>query len=212
MAITPSVIAESATLNAQKCQPPRTTSTKSTTEPSHSRSIRLPIAPPRISASPSRARRSCGRHARRVERDPDERRRRRQRDHGRLVRKVDGVQEAERRAGVADVREVQHAGDHGDAVVQRDVRAHQRLGDLVGGHDATRSGRTRSGADARTPVRRRRGASLTSPPPARPHSAGTRLRARAPESPPARSASSGRTSRRRRGPRRCGPRCRRSRR
>src|SRR5213592_1582645 len=45
-------MAESATLNAGQCQPKAWKSRKSTTWPKRSRSMRLPSAPPRISASP----------------------------------------------------------------------------------------------------------------------------------------------------------------
>ncbi len=57
-AITPIVIAASATLNTQKCQPHKTTSTKSVTAPKRRRSNRLPAAPAMISAKPNRANRS----------------------------------------------------------------------------------------------------------------------------------------------------------
>ena len=55
------------------------------------------------------------RQAGRVHADADERRRRDDRDHDGLEREVDGVQDAERRAGVAHVREVEEARDDRDA-------------------------------------------------------------------------------------------------
>src|SRR5258706_368615 len=56
----PIVIAESATLNAGKCQPAAWKSRKSTTWPKRSRSMTLPSAPPRISASAARSRSFSG--------------------------------------------------------------------------------------------------------------------------------------------------------
>src|SRR2546425_1824045 len=60
MSAAPSVIAESATLNAGQCQPCAWKSRKSTTLPKRKRSIRLPSAPPRISARPVQSRRRPG--------------------------------------------------------------------------------------------------------------------------------------------------------
>src|SRR5882672_1160228 len=60
MSAAPSVIAESATLNAGQCQPRAWKSRKSTTWPKRKRSITLPIAPPRISARPVHSMRRPG--------------------------------------------------------------------------------------------------------------------------------------------------------
>ena len=180
IAATPTVMAESATLNAQKCQPPSTTSTKSTTEPSAqavdqvadraAEDQRQADARQRARATTAAPRRARCRRAQR---------RGHERDDGRLVREVHRVQDAERRAGVPHVRQVQQARDDRDAVVQRDLGAHERLGHLVERRrcprrERPRAGRRRGGGPPeRCAGGRRR---VIAPPPARPRSAGTRPR------------------------------------
>ena len=114
-------MAASATLNAQKCQSPQYASTKSTTYPCRSRSIRLPAAPPRISASPSRASQCAGGSCDRVERHTDERAERHDRDDDRLAGKIGGVQEPERRPRVPNVGQIEQPADDRHALVQPEL-------------------------------------------------------------------------------------------
>ena len=66
--------------------------------------------------------------------EPEDARQRDQRNDGhqqRLERDVGRVEQAERRAGVADVREVEQSGHDLHAVVQRQPQPHERLAGLV---------------------------------------------------------------------------------
>ena len=71
------------------------------------------------------------RHRRSVPCDAAERDRGHERQHDRLERKFHAVQHAERGAGVVHARQVEKAGDHFRALVQRQRRTDHRLGDLV---------------------------------------------------------------------------------
>ena len=55
--------------------------------------------------------------------------------HERLVREVDGVQQPERRAGVVHVRQVEESGDHAAALAERQRLADDRLRQLIEGDD-----------------------------------------------------------------------------
>ena len=99
------------------------------------RSIRLPAAPPMISARPIRASSWCVRQARRVDPTPISAAVAITAMQHRLEREVGGVEDAERGAGVPHVREVEKPGNDRDAVVQRQRRSHHRLGDLIDDDD-----------------------------------------------------------------------------
>ena len=71
------------------------------------------------------------RQAGRINRDANQRRRRHDRNHHRLVRKIDGVQDAERRAGISDVREVQQPRDDRRALVKRQRAPDDRFRQLI---------------------------------------------------------------------------------
>ena len=78
------------------------------------------------------------RQAGRVHADTDQRRRGDERDDGGLERKIDRVQDAERGAGVAHVREIDQTRDDRHALVQRQAGADHRLGRLIDEDDGDR--------------------------------------------------------------------------
>ena len=94
------------------------------------------------------------RDAGRVEADANQRRHRDHRDHDRLERELDAVEDAERGAAVEHVGEVHHPGDDRHALVLGERRLDHRLGGLVDGDDHHRQ------PDFEVPPRRRGGVDL----------------------------------------------------
>ena len=127
----PVVIAASATLNAQKCEAPQYTSTKSTTCPATARSIRLPNAPAQNERESESRQPLVEPQLRAVGGDRDEGDRRDADHHRRLVRKLGGVEDPEGRPGVLHVRQIQKPGNDVDAVVQRHRLPDDQLRHLV---------------------------------------------------------------------------------
>ena len=82
------------------------------------RSMRLPAAPPMMRAMPEARQQLLVRQRARVDRHTDECADGDHRDDDGLAGEVDRVQETERRAGVADVRDVQEVRNHLDAAVR----------------------------------------------------------------------------------------------
>ena len=87
-----------------------------------------------------------------VERDGHQGSCRGQGHDGRLVREVHRVQEAERRARVAHVHDVQQVRDDGDAVVDRNPGPHEQLGQLIERDDAGDEGEFEQEAARRRPA------------------------------------------------------------
>ena len=132
----PTVMAESATLNAGKYALPACTWMKSTTRPRARRSIMLPSAPPTMSASPQ-ASSPCALALQAAHPHEQRRAHPERQQHEQPALPSGGVgEEAESGAGVIGEDEVQHR-EHVHPLEQREVMHDPRLDRLVG-HDHRR--------------------------------------------------------------------------